>query len=374
MNLEDVARLAGVSRSTVSRVVNGDRRVSDAARARVQLVIKEHAYHPNASARGLASRRTRIVGLVIPQVVIESFDDPWFPVVIKGALGACDDADLSMMLLMDRSLDDANATGLFGRVIHGRHLDGVVLASSTFDNPLAERLHAERFPFVLIGRSDRENWSFVDIDNRRAAAEAVSHLLGHGYRRPAMLAGPEVVIGAEDRLDGFRDAVAAAGLDGAHIPVRHLPFSQRSAYVAALDLFRASPRPDAFFAASDAMAIGVLQAARALDLRVPDDVAVMGFDDIEEGRAAQLDLSTVRQPASDLGSRAVAILASMIADPARPPVHEWLPTRLVLRGSCGCGFVNARMVESTTEGKRGEALVTQSSRVAELVAYSSPGG
>jgi LacI family transcriptional regulator len=336
MNLEDIARLAGVSRSTVSRVVNGDPRVSDAARARVQQVIAEHDFTPNAAARSLASRRTRMVGLIIPRLADTIFRDPWFPPLIDGCTTACADADLSLLIAMENTARTEGANRLVSRLIRGHHLDGVIDSSSYVNDQFIARLVHERFPHVLVGRDEHCRSSFVDIDNRSAARAAVAHLLGHGRTRLAMISGPTIQVAATDRRQGFLDALAEAGLEPV-APVIEIDYSQRQAYDVAIELLELTRRPDAIFAGSDAMAIGVLQAARQLGMSVPDDLAVMGFDDIEPDRTHQLELSTVRQPARELGVRAVELLTDLIADPTKGPLQEWLPTELILRGSCGCG-------------------------------------
>ena len=212
MNLEEVARLAGVSRSTVSRVVNGDRRVSAAARARVQEVIRTHHYHPNAAARSLASRRTRILGLLIPQPVGSIVSDPFFPRLIQGVAEACNAADQTLSLVMDTSTDRTAAARLYRRVVRGRHLDGVVIASSVVDDPTVAQLKEDRFPSVLVGRDPRQELSFVDVYDREAAQGAVAHLLAHGRRRIGMINGPPNMIAAIDRAAGYEAAHREAGV------------------------------------------------------------------------------------------------------------------------------------------------------------------
>src|SRR5215213_2076208 len=189
VTLEEIARIAGVSRSTVSRVVNGDRRVSDAARQRVQGVIRDHDYHPHAAARSLASRRMRVLGLLITKSVGGLFTDPFYPILIQGAADACNAADHTLTMLMDTSADGHAVDQLYGRVIRGRHVDGVVLACQTVDDPLVPRLQSDGIPFVLVGRHPGAEVSFVDVDSRGAAQGAVAHLIGHGYRKIAMICG-----------------------------------------------------------------------------------------------------------------------------------------------------------------------------------------
>jgi LacI family transcriptional regulator len=336
MNLEEVARLAGVSRSTVSRVVNGDRRVSDDARARVQQIIDAHNYHPNAAARSLASRRTRIIGLLIPHAVGEIFRDPFFPILVQGAVEACNAADHHLTMLMETA-EHGSADRIYQRVIRGRHVDGLVIASSVVEDPIVARLQGDSFPFVLVGRHPRHEVSYVDVDNRSAAREAVAHLLGHGYQRIAMIAGPRNMIASIDRYAGYVTALQEDGrLPDPDLTV-YSDFTRRGGYRAMNGLLaNPSGTPDAVFVASDAMASGALQALRDAGLRVPDDIGVMGFDGLEETLISRSVLSTVVQPTIDEGREAVRILLELLDHPERAPIQRLLPTQLALRRSCGC--------------------------------------
>lgn len=333
MNLEDIAKLAQVSRSTVSRVVNDDPRVSEAVRARVKAVIAANNYHPNAAARTLASRRSRVIGLLIPEVASKIFSDPWFPVQIQGCMDGCQEQDLSLMLLMESSSDPDAANRLIERTLRGRHLDGVVVATSLIDTSSSILLGERDFPHVVVGRAPELNTSWVDIDNNKAAYDATRHLLAHGRKRAAMVAGPPSIVAAIDRIHGFRRAAAACGVPAT---VQHASYDQREAYNVALSLLSGDDPPDAIFAGSDVMAIGIIQAARNLNIDIPRNLGVMGFDDIEPHRVSQLGISNVRQPARELGRRAVELLNERITDPLREHAHEWLPTELMIRTSCGC--------------------------------------
>ncbi|HEU0165021.1 MAG TPA: LacI family DNA-binding transcriptional regulator, partial [Thermomicrobiales bacterium] len=293
MNLEDVAKLAGVSRSTVSRVVNDDPRVSPDVRARVLAVIAETNYHPNAAARSLASRRTRIIGLLIPQAMSEVFGDQWFPVMIQGCIDGCHEADFSLMLLMESSTDPETVSRIIERTMRSRHLDGIVISSSLNDEILSARLREEGFPHITIGRDVASLQNFIDVNNREAARMATEHLIGHGYRRIAMISGPDWMVAAEDRRLGFLDAISAAGIEPESVAVRHADYNEFKAYVAATELLSGPCPPEAIFAASDAMARGVIRAAQTLNLRVPEDIAVMGFDGIQQDLIESHGLSTV---------------------------------------------------------------------------------
>lgn len=230
MKIEEVARLAGVSRSTASRVVNGDPRVKPATRARVQEVIRTHHYHPNAAARSLASRRTRIVGLLIPQPAGSIVSDPFFPRLIQGVAEACNAADQNVSLLMDTSEDRTAAERLYRRVVRGRHLDGVVVSSNVVDDPVVAQLKEDRFPCVLVGRDPRAKMSFVDVYDREAAQGAVAHLLAHGYRRIGMISGPDNMIASIDRAAGYLAAHQEAGIEPDPALTAQGDFTRRGGY------------------------------------------------------------------------------------------------------------------------------------------------
>jgi LacI family transcriptional regulator len=337
VTLEEIARLAGVSRSTVSRVINGDRRVSDEARARVQETIRTHNYQPNAAARSLASRRMRVLGLLISKSVGGLFTDPFYPILVQGTADACNAADHNLTMLMDTSDDGRAIEQLYQRVIRGRYVDGLILACHAVDDPLVPRLQADQIPFVLVGRHPGAEVSFVDVDSRGAARDAVAHLVAHGYRRIAMICGPPNLIAAIDRHAGYVTALQEAGVPPSPSRVVFADFTQRGGYRAMRDLLEQTDGPpEAVFAASDALALGALAAIQEAGLRVPEDVAVIGFDGLDEGADAQPSLSTIMQPIADLGREAVRMLLSLVDDPTRPPMQTFLPTHLIARRSCGC--------------------------------------
>ena len=341
LNLVDIAKMAGVSRSTVSRVLNDDPKVSDGVRARVRKVLTETRFHPNAAARSLATHRSGIIGLVFPRVFTMMFTDPWASVLIRGCLEGSERADLSLVHMLVSTDDQASVDRFFERSVMGRHLDGVVLASHVLGDKLVSRLRESDFPYVLVGRDEHRTANFVDIDNRQAARVATQHLIDHGYRNIMHMSGPPDLVTALDRQEGFFDAIRSAGIAPESVRVECAYFEQVTAYEVALRILQQPDRPDAIFAADDAMAIGAIQAARELGVHVPGDLAIIGFDDIDMNRMLRPHLTTVRQPSDALGRAAVGMLSHLISNPSPDPTQQWLSAELIVRGSCGCSFSNS---------------------------------
>lgn len=336
MNLIDIARLAGVSRSTVSRVINDDPRVSAAVRERVQRTIAEVGYQPNAAARALASRRTGIIGLVIPENFATVYSDPWFPPLIQACLDAAREIGVSIMLLMESIEDPRAVRRLMQRFVRPRTVDGLLLSNSLEDDVLVPELEDAGFPYILIGRPAKNGRNFVDIQNRTSSAAVTRHLLGHGWKHPAMINGQETVIPALDRRLGFEDALRDAGIDPATAPVVTAEFSSPDTYAVALELLSRPDRPDCVYAASDTIAIAVMDAASQLNIHIPDELGVAGFDDIIPERNERLGLTTVHQPVREMAVEAVRLLNDLIHSRIEPPVEAWLEPTLSIRRTCGC--------------------------------------
>jgi len=346
LNLEEIATLSGVSRSTVSRVINDDARVSDAVRERVQQVISEHNFHPNAAARSLASRRSGIIGLLIPRAIEWVFGDRFFQLIIKSIASTANRSEQQLMLLFESSESGESAQRLFNRVIGGRHLDGILVVSSAIEEPLVELLDRYHFPSVLVGRHPTLELSFVDVDNQLSAKIAVEHLIGHGHRRIALIGGPENLIAAVDRRAGYLQALSGAGLPVDPALYRPAGFDELLARVAVRELVTLPDPPTAIFAASDSMAIGAQNELQALGISVPGEMAIFGFDGSERAALANPLISTVAQSISGLGQEAVTMLLQRIEAPEAPPMHRFLPTELLLRASCGCQHANSRTGEA----------------------------
>jgi DNA-binding LacI/PurR family transcriptional regulator len=336
VTIEEIARLADVSRSTVSRVLNNHPNVRGAVREKVLQVVKEHNYTPNAAARSLASSRSYALSVVVPRSAAAFFADPFFPQVIQGISEASTHAGYVLMLsLLTAEMEQP----FYQRVVRGRHFDGVIMLSSDIDDPLLPQLVRDGVPMVLIGRHPYlENISTVDSENREGARTAVEHLLNLGHRRVACITGPLQMQSAVDRRDGYKQALMGRGLPIDPALMVEGDYSQESGFRATQQLL-ANPAgpPTALFAASDAMALGALAAAHTAGLHVPDDLAVVGFDDVPASAFASPPLTTMRQPSGELGSQAVRVLLSQLDNPSQPPAALRLPATLVVRASCGAG-------------------------------------
>jgi LacI family transcriptional regulator len=334
MNLEDVARKAGVSRSTVSRVINDDPKVSVKTRERVWEVIRRENFTPNPAARALVTRRTEIIGIVIPTVENIFFtDNNYFTQILAGASQMARQNDYAMLLWLGELTEDEER--LRQSVSNNRLVDGVITASLTHDHPLFKRLLNLGSPLVTIDRPLEydDRISYVSVDNVRAAEEATNHLIRLGRRRIAHITGNLSIADAQDRLQGYKNALTRAGLPVDPELIVPAFFSRQSGYDATRQLL---PRkPDAIFAAGDTIAVGALQAAHEAGMRVPHDLAVVGFDDVDVAAQAFPPLTTVRQPVQGKGAAAAKLLIDLIQGRVQAPQHILLETELVIRQSCG---------------------------------------
>lgn len=348
--LYDVARLAGVSTATVSRVVHGQDRVRDSTRARVREVIEQLGYVPDGAAQSLSRRRKHIIGLVCvdrmapQQYDIESMSLLFYDEILRGVEQRIRDLNWSLLITYLREGNDADLARL--HTLSGK-VDGLLVGEGIAPSEELARL-AERMPVVAVAGDPAEQTAdVVTADNRSGSAALVTHLVeGHDRRRIFHVDGPATAPDAKERRLGLSQALRAhpgTALVGSYSG----RFSVQSGVEAGELLVQWDDLPDAVVCANDQMAIGVLQALARAGVRVPGDLAVTGFDDIYPGNLSDPPLTTVHQPMRLLGERACARLLDRIADGGLPPRVELLPTDLVLRRSCGCVTGTAPTVTST---------------------------
>ncbi|MFE0625903.1 LacI family DNA-binding transcriptional regulator [Streptomyces sp. NPDC058864] len=329
--LEEVAARAGVGRGTVSRVINGSPRVSDHAKAAVEAAIAELGYVPNRAARALAGNRTDAIALVIPEAETRLFAEPYFSDIIRGVGAELADTDMQLLLTLLRTPKERQR---FAQYLGAHRVDGVLLVSVHEDDPLPDLLEQLEMPTVLSGRrSDLESVSYVDSDNVGGARSAVAHLLGRGRANVATITGPLDMYVARCRLDGYRQAIEGAGLAHDNALVAAGDFTEEGGRAAMRALLERRPDVDAVFAASDVMASGALQVLRERGRRVPDDVALIGFDDSAIARHTDPPLTSVRQPIEEMGRTMARVLLEEIAASTATRRHVVLSTELVRRES-----------------------------------------
>ncbi|MFE3824483.1 LacI family DNA-binding transcriptional regulator [Streptomyces sp. NPDC059092] len=332
--LEEVAALAGVGRGTVSRVINNSPRVKDTTRHLVEQAIAQLGYIPNRAARALAGSRTDAVALVIPETEKRFFAEPYFSDIVHGVGDGLADTDLQLLLTLVRTESERQR---FLQYARARRIDGVLLVSVHGSDPLPDLLAEMEMPTVLSGRrSGEESVSYVDSDNVGGARTAVRHLWESGRRTIATITGPLDMYVAQCRLRGYEEAVRDTP-DGGQGPgpawIAHGDFTEESGRRAMTELLTRNPDIDAVFAASDVMAVGALHALRAAGRRVPEDVAVVGFDDSPIARHTDPPLTSVRQPVEEMGRTMARVLLETINDSSAAWQHVLLRTELVRRAS-----------------------------------------
>ncbi|GAA1355074.1 LacI family DNA-binding transcriptional regulator [Streptomyces beijiangensis] len=335
--LEEVAARAGVGRGTASRVINGSPRVSDRTREAVQAAVDELGYVPNRAARALAANRTDAIALVVPEPETRFFAEPYFSDIVRGVGSAMADTDMQLLLTLVGS--DRERARL-AQYLAAHRVDGVLLVSVHADDPLPDLLEQLDIPAVISGRrSDHETLPSVDSDNLEGARGAVAHLISRGRRTIAHITGRLDVYGAQCRVEGYRKALATAGLDSDEQLMVSGDFTEEGGRRAMARLLDHRPDLDAVFAGSDVMAAGARQVLRERGLTIPGDVALIGYDDSAIARHMDPPLTSVRQPIEEMGRAMARLLLSEIA--ARRPGEVRplqrpqivLPTELVTRFS-----------------------------------------
>jgi DNA-binding LacI/PurR family transcriptional regulator len=338
LTLEDVARQAGVSRATVSRVINNVSTVDPQLRQVVQRAIDESGYVPNRAARSLVTKRTGSVALVISEPADHDVDeaffgrmftDPFFGRVVSGALSALRPLGIHMVLL---PAEDAAAKVQLLNYLRQGHVDGVILVSNGTTDPLPSQLAQIAVPSALSSRpEDGVDLSFVQLDQEHGGLLAAQELLARGAQRLATITGPLDMQVSRRRLAGFRTALTE--LDHGDLASVEGAFTRDSGKSAMARLLAEHPEVDGVFVASDLMAVGAIETLHEADLRVPEDVRVVGFDDSSAALASRPALTTVREPVEDMAAEMARMLVRQIEDPTVETETALFQPTLVRRDS-----------------------------------------
>lgn len=344
--VRDVAERAGVSPSTVSRVIADHPRISEATKQRVRIAMGELNYHPNAIARSLVSQRSNTIGVVMSRSAEAALANPFFSEVLRGIGAVAQQERYTMMLTTATSYEDEYKQSM--ALLRQRRSDGLILLTSRRDDPLVKRLQKDNYPFVVLGRVPGDEVPYVNNDNVAAARAATRHLLELGHERIAFLGGPPDLILSVDRLAGYEAAFADADIGVDHSIVKETDFSYDAGYDTTRRLLKESSDVTAVLAVDDMLALGALAAARDEGLRLPEQLSVVGFNDTPVCPHVDPALTSVSIPIFDLGKGAARMLCDMFAGVASSRTLL-LPAQLVVRSSTAPaqGPKRRRCVEET---------------------------
>jgi DNA-binding LacI/PurR family transcriptional regulator len=331
ITITDVAALARVSKGTVSKVLNDAPGVRAETRERILKLIEELNYQPNASAQSLAAKRTDSLGVIIPHTGGYTMASAYWPILLTSITENAAARNLTVVLSTARSEEDVDSA--YRSILRGRRVDGLIVGAEQFGQKQLAELLLKGFPFVMVGKSRFLPHYYVDVDNAGGASAMTKHLIEMGHRQIAMLAGPEHLPSVQERVEGFRAAMTAAGLDPR---VHHASYQADVAAAKVRELLAERPRPTALFVAAGDLATAALGTASALGLSIPSDLALVAFDDHPFYEYFSPPITAVSQPIHDLGQAAVNLLFTLMDGREPEATSCILPTTLVIRRSCGC--------------------------------------
>ncbi len=330
LTLEDIARKSGVSRSTVSRVINDHPNVSKKVREYVQEVIKQTGYQPHAAARALVSNRSWTCGLILPRSINTFFTDPYYPCLIQGIAQACSKQNYTFSLFLMEDKEDEDQ--MFSRVSRRGFMDGILFQSYQSGDTLIDKLADSGIPLVILGRPFQEKKiSYVDINNIESVETAIQYLLDTGHKKIGTITGPRNTAVGIDRKIGYQQALLKNNIPIDEALIVEGTFTEESGYMGMKQLLPA--KPDAIFAASDQMALGAMRAIREEGLEVPRDISIIGYDDFPMASPARPALTTLRQPIMQFGFEALKMLISLVEDGLEPCRQVILKSEFIIRDS-----------------------------------------
>ncbi|NCP87628.1 MAG: LacI family transcriptional regulator [Anaerolineae bacterium CG_4_9_14_3_um_filter_57_17] len=331
---QDVANLAGVSRTTVSFVLNNVEgfQISEETRQKVQRAAAQLGYIPDSAAQTLASRRARAIGLVMTRSPHHIASDSFLPQIISGLLKVTKQQNLRLMIEL---VETEHQNQAYLELARAKRIDGMILLTPRMDDEALRTLENAEIPTVLMGHLEDSNLHSVDVDNRAAAEQAVQHLIALGHRQIACITNaPASYTAAPQRVQGYLDALAAAGIFPNPNLIHYADFDPESGYACMKSLLQSGETVTAVFVASDNVAMGAKSAIREAGLRVPEDISLMGFDDIPWAKYSDPPLSTVHLPAEALAQQACVMLMDLMQGQQPAVLRLDLETELILRSSC----------------------------------------
>ncbi len=327
--IDHVAQLAKVSKATISRVLNNSPKVTDKTRERVMKAIKESGYYPSKMARRLTTNKAETIGLIIPSPQDKTFGNPFYTEILRGFTHQAKVEMYDLLLFINEHQFN------YSKLFYDRRVDGLLLVGIKRNDKGITQLSRNKFPYVLTGKVDFEEANYVDADNRGGAYQAVSYLADLGHKRIGYLGGSFEFIFNQERFEGYLKALKEHNLEyGKELTMESIN-TQESGYEAMRKLLESSSFPTAVFVANDLDAIGAMKAAKEKSLRIPEDISLIGFDDIQLASYTEPTLTTVRQPIYGMGTTAIRLLVQLIEKKGKEPMKVELPTQLIIRESSG---------------------------------------
>lgn len=333
--IKDVAKLANVSPSTVSRVIANNPKISLKTKEVVREAMSELGYHPNYTARSLVSRNTQTIGLVMPSSGDKVFQNPFFPEVIRGISTKSHDKNYGIYMTTGNSEDEI-MQGVYD-IVQGRRVDGLILLASKVKDPMLDYLLEKDFPFTLIGKpdGDESNITFVDNDNVKAAYEATMHLIHLGHKRIAFVGGGMELVVTVDRMNGYIEALKDAGIKRKDEYIVHHEFLREGGRDAVHELMSLDEPPTGLVVTDDIMAFGIVNTLEQIGKKVKEDISVVSFNNVIFSELANPSLTSVDINIFKLGHEAAQCLFDHIEQPNLLPRRITIPHQLVVRNSCG---------------------------------------
>lgn len=329
VTIKDIAKAVGVSASTVSRALSGSPLVNDETRRRIINVARSLGYERNELARALVKGASGAVGLVVPDIT-----NPFFSDVARGVSDIAERAGYGVILCNTDGRVDRELS--YVRLLRRKRVDGLLVCSATLDAPFVQDLAAAGTPFVLVSRMSADpNVPYVITDDRAGARLATEHLVHLGHRKIGFIGGPENVQASRDRMSAYRDVLTEHAIPARSEWSHHADFTQAAGRQVGQQILSLADRPTAIFAANDVTALGVLEVAEGLGLRVPEDLSLVGYDDISYASLPRIQLTTVAQPAIEMGQIAADWLFSRIGSDDASPLQRVLNPRLIVRSTTG---------------------------------------
>lgn len=332
--IKDVAKLAKVAPSTVSRVIANNPRISERTKERVREAMNELGYHPNFIARSLANQTTQAIGIIMPSSADQSFQNPFFPEVIRGISKGAHQKQYALHMSTGESEEEI-FEGVV-QMVEGKRVDGIILLYSRVDDKLIEFLLEKDFPFVIIGKPFKnvEEITHIDNDNYRASKEVTEHLIELGHERIAFIGGNLNFVVTIDRLLGYEKAISLSCLPYRDEYIVHAEFQEEGGKEAVLELFSLKEPPTALVVADDLMAVGVLNTLHEMGMQVPADVSVVSFNNVMMAELSRPPLTSVDIHIFQLGYEGAKNMIQLIENPSEPIKRVIIPHTLVKRHTC----------------------------------------